>query len=427
MKIKTYKALIAMIGMSLIANAGTLNSSIVGFQQELLRQGRNMFVMPFTGVGNNKLRVREFLSGACEGDFLAFENFKAKAELRNGRLHWVTEDGEIGDEFELPAYGTPIVLERIKNKTTQVSFAGVVPQIIRPADAPPERPDTIAAKPIDKMFMTDYLAYSTIQLVVRKSNGITTGTGFFFLCRSSDSFNGIIPVILTNWHVVSDAVETFLTFAKKENDRPTNCPITVRTSHPDWEKWIRHPSNDVDLAALPLLPIINLIKRQAHCEPFYVPYEASLIPNKSLFKTITQLDEAVMIGYPNGLWDTYNLQPIFRRGTLATRPCLDYMGQREFLVDMPVFPGSSGSPILLFSDGPYFDKASNAMITGRRLHLLGVNKATFTSRLISETTTIGTNTTQRIYSQPNDLGIIINASRIREMEKHMFELFPKPQ
>lgn len=60
-----------------------------------------------------------------------------------------------------------------------------------------------------------------------------------------------------------------------------------------------------------------------------------------------------MIGYPVGLMDEVNLQPIFRRGVYATNPSLDYMGRKEFLLDIPNNGGSSGSPVFHFDEKMY--------------------------------------------------------------------------
>lgn len=52
-----------------------------------------------------------------------------------------------------------------------------------------------------------------------------------------------------------------------------------------------------------------------------------------------------MVGYPDGIWDEFNNQPIVRRGITATHPKNDFNGKGEFLIDAVCFPGSSGSPV----------------------------------------------------------------------------------
>lgn len=66
-----------------------------------------------------------------------------------------------------------------------------------------------------------------------------------------------------------------------------------------------------------------------------------------------------MIGYPNGLWDSVNNMPIVRRGTMATNISLNHNDKREFVIDAACFPGSSGSPVVLFNKGGYADKKGN--------------------------------------------------------------------
>ena len=152
-----------------------------------------------------------------------------------------------------------------------------------------------------------------------------------------------------------------------------------------------------------------------------------------------------MIGYPGGLWDNVNNQPIFRKGILATSPSKNFGGRREFLIDMPVYWGSSGSPVLLFSEGAFLDRRKGeglkGVMLGGRLKLLGINYATITNTVKgkvvpvpvptvvedTEPTDNTTNGQQRSVAQrfeleakmgvPNNIGIIIHASRLKEIEE----------
>lgn len=62
---------------------------------------------------------------------------------------------------------------------------------------------------------------------------------------------------------------------------------------------------------------------------------------------LDSLEQVVVIGYPVGLYDSYNLTPIARTGHTATPIRVDYEGRPTFLIDAPIFPGSSGSPVFL--------------------------------------------------------------------------------
>ena len=82
------------------------------------------------------------------------------------------------------------------------------------------------------------------------------------------------------------------------------------------------------------------------------------------------LEEILFVGYPSGIYDAKNLMPILRRGTTATPPQLDYGGAKVFLVDASVFPGSSGSPVLICNQGSYGTR--QGIVIGTRVLFLGV-------------------------------------------------------
>ena len=71
---------------------------------------------------------------------------------------------------------------------------------------------------------------------------------------------------------------------------------------------------------------------------------------------IDAIEDIIFIGYPNGIWDSVNNMPILRKGSTATHPCLNYNGKKEFMIDAACFPGSSGSPVLIFNENGYKDK-----------------------------------------------------------------------
>lgn len=79
-----------------------------------------------------------------------------------------------------------------------------------------------------------------------------------------------------------------------------------------------------------------------------------------------------MIGYPIGLWDHLNNFPIIRKGIAATHPALDFQDKSVGVVDIACFPGSSGSPIIIYESGAYYDKQSKATKIGQKVILLGL-------------------------------------------------------
>jgi hypothetical protein len=97
---------------------------------------------------------------------------------------------------------------------------------------------------------------------------------------------------------------------------------------------------------------------------------------------------------------------------------------------MPVYGGSSGSPVLLVNDTPYFDRATQRLDPHSRIKLLGVNYATHVHSAtgtvevvpIATLNTQSTNYMTRV-RVPNNLGIVINSSRILEIEDSLRRIY----
>lgn len=151
---------------------------------------------------------------------------------------------------------------------------------------------------------------------------------------------------------------------------------------------------------------------------FYIPFTKDILLTEKHKDELTAIEDVLMIGYPNGIWDSVNNMPIFRKGTTATNPLIDYNGKKEIMIDIAAFPGSSGSPVLIFNDSGYRDKRGNMFMGAQRVILLGVlyagPQATTTGEIVM------TPNVQRpifVSQIPNNLGLIIKSERIIEMEK----------
>lgn len=58
-----------------------------------------------------------------------------------------------------------------------------------------------------------------------------------------------------------------------------------------------------------------------------------------------------LVGYPYGFYDKKNSLPIWKTGSVASEPNIDFEGKPLFLVDISAFPGMSGSPVFAISYG----------------------------------------------------------------------------
>jgi len=215
--------------------------------------------------------------------------------------------------------------------------------------------------------MPHHLARLTVPITCTDASGETSnGTGFFF---QFDTDGGPIPVIITNRHVVEGAVRAaFPVHCKDSNRSPYNLQLDAFP-----EKWIPHPDSEADLAAIPIGAHVNRMNNNGF-SPLYTVLSPKQIPSSDTFASTTALEDIVMIGYPIGLSDDHNNMPLFRKGVTATHPGMDYQGRQEFVVDIACFPGSSGSPVCLYTPPLPISEGVGMKIenNGPRLSLLGV-------------------------------------------------------
>lgn len=183
--------------------------------------------------------------------------------------------------------------------------------------------------------------------------------------------------MVTNRHVVADAEEGSLVFMQNDGSgRPSigqgvQVPILQFKDH-----WHGHPDPDVDIAVMPLQPLMN--HREEPDWPtfgeltFVTPVRSQHVATSESIDDLDAMEEVFFIGYPDGLYDTHNLTPVVRRGITATPVQLDYEGQPTFLVDAAVFPDSSGSPVFAASTAWRVDEGGNLVFTHSRAMFLGV-------------------------------------------------------
>ncbi|WP_251138851.1 serine protease [Exiguobacterium sp. s166] len=277
------------------------------------------------------------------------------------------------------------------------------------------------------MSIAEQLQYSTVRIESSTANGgISTGTGYFFTLKENPTNGYRVPVIVTNKHVIDGAIHGKFTFTlMDEENNPLDTEHVVLntqdilTSSNTFQDLIRrHPDPSVDLCIIFLQPFLDFSLMQGN-PIFFIPLDKSLIPSDEQLKELSPLEDIIMVGYPNGIWDTRNNKPIFRKGVAATHPYLDYDGKKEFMIDAACFPGSSGSPVFLLNENGYRDKNGNITIGITRIYLLGTLYAGPQHTVQGELVIATIPTSQAplpISRIPNNLGLIIKSSRITELE-----------
>lgn len=264
----------------------------------------------------------------------------------------------------------------------------------------------------------EWLAHSTVRIECHLSdNSLATGTGFFYLIhKSADD----IPLIVTNNHVVEGAVTGRFILTQKNASGGPDVGAQFGIQILEFESaWLPHPDPSMDLCVMPIAALISRAERQGDSF-FFVAFDRSSIPTLAEIEDMIGMERITMVGYPNGLWDQVNNLPIFRQGVLASHYEFDWNGKKEFPIDAACFPGSSGSPVMLFDTAGYETKSGGVQFgETERFKLLGVLYAGPQHTVEGEIEIVNVPTLQKRVSVggiPNNLGVIIKSERLLDFE-----------
>lgn len=178
--------------------------------------------------------------------------------------------------------------------------------------------------------------------------------------------------------------------------------------------WIRHPDPAIDLCAMRMMPIITEIREEGKV-PYFTRIEHGTIPSEEEWRNFIPTEDILMIGYPNGLWDKINGLPFFKKGMTATHPYINYNGREEFVMDVSVYPGSSGSPVLLLTNEFY---ARSRTFQGGSDHARfpGIAYKHFKYNNKSKSFENSNISNQATAFPPIDLGIAIRSTKLIDFE-----------
>ncbi|MFG5466616.1 serine protease [Enterococcus faecalis] len=256
-----------------------------------------------------------------------------------------------------------------------------------------------------------------LSCTVRLETESSVGTGFFYKMRVETN-GDFKPVIVTNRHVLEDANELSIRLRCEHKDGSIinrDFPITNLEGN-----VVFHPNPDIDLAVFPF-PGLYVIASLFELTPLITYVSEEDIPNENEIEKLSPIEDVIVIGYPNGLWDDINVRPLVRRGITASDYKLDYQNKPQFIIDCSIFPGSSGSPVFLYNTGPY-QEGNDVFLTGVRVKFLGINSSVFIQNLEGDIVERHVPTKLSTVSRlPIGLGIIIKANQLKEME----ELLPE--
>jgi hypothetical protein len=269
--------------------------------------------------------------------------------------------------------------------------------------------------------LAEQLLFATLRIEATQS----VGTGFIVQHEWGKGRKG--PFLVTNKHVVHGAERGNLRFTIADQTAEVNRPSIGRSTNITlagraWQ-WVGHPSEDIDVAVLPLAGLLNHLDEKGE-KPYYRSIPTSVIPGQETVEDFDAVEEVLFVGYPSGIYDKVNNLPIARRGTTATHPSIDYNGMDLFLIDASVFQGSSGSPVLIYDNGAW-KRRDGRLMSGQRTYLLGIlgqayfreEDGAITFQEIPTAVSPVVKTNQMI-----DLGVVYKARTIVETIEHLLGL-----
>ncbi|KQP37015.1 serine protease [Pseudorhodoferax sp. Leaf274] len=269
--------------------------------------------------------------------------------------------------------------------------------------------------------LTEELGYSVARIECDTPTGVQCGTGFFFAFLLENGKRS--PCLITSRHVVHGARSGRFFITRKDADgklqpqQPLECRIA------DFEdKCHPHPDPSVDLVLI--FVGANLQALKAGGQDFQVAYlsRSAILPPEQR-ATLAHLESVAVLGYPLGLWDPQQLQPVARLGITATHAGLPYGGACEFLIDVPCHPGLGGAPVFLCTPAPAGEGGTQAQ-RSPGVALLGVLYAQRHAHLQGETgvepivgrVRAGRPVPPPALPGPQPLGVVLGTDRILDFE-----------
>src|SRR5262245_1037349 len=228
------------------------------------------------------------------------------------------------------------------------------------------------------MTLNERLMYSTVRIHGRGEAGEEVGGTGFFVSHPCAS-GARVRMLVTNRHVVGALVRGALHLhrprAAAEGGRlppAASVPVQLEDFGRD---WVAHPDPGIDLCALPY-GVVDDALRAAGREVYETFFESSqVIQPDEASAGLDAAEEVHLIGYPEGVWSDYDSLPVFRRGTVASHPRVDYLGRPEVLIDVTGSVGCSGAPVVVLDRGV----TKQGWGDRRRVTLLGVLTSGFGS------------------------------------------------
>ena len=218
----------------------------------------------------------------------------------------------------------------------------------------------------------DHLSLSTTPVHLFMENKlVSTGTGFYYLEQHQQDQ---VLFLVTNYHVLTGAspsegktpIGDKISFQLHQSEEETGkiktvqIPLFTKSGKPVWITSKSFPEADIAI-----IPVSQSLCQQ--CKVYSI--SAKWSTPKMLIRPTTNV---TLVGYPYGFYDAINALPIWKTGTIASEPSIDFDGKPLLLVDVSAFPGMSGSPVFAIASGIYERVDRSAVTPGSVREFLGI-------------------------------------------------------
>ena len=220
----------------------------------------------------------------------------------------------------------------------------------------------------------EHLSLCTTPVLLRKGDTvISQGTGIYFYWENK---GGPVKTLVKNYHVMTGWAplkeeepkgDNILFYLHKSEEEVANVKEIIYPlfTNGGERTWFTHP--DVPAADVAVLPLPSQVMTEGGYQLFPISKTHVEVPMK-----VRATSTVTLIGYPHGFYDAKNQLPIYKTGSVASEPEVDFDGEPKFMVDVSNFPGMSGSPVIAVATGMYESSENRAVSPGSPRRFLGV-------------------------------------------------------
>lgn len=201
---------------------------------------------------------------------------------------------------------------------------------------------------------------------------VSQGTGFF-VAKNDTAKKQTYLYLVTNYHVLTGSApnenkpsigDNIIFLLHKDPSNPQDVkeiryPLFTKSKQPVWKTSDEYHEADIALILLPS-SVYN------DCSVFAISEDWS----KPIIK-VRPSSSLTLVGYPYGYYDKANSLPIWKTGSVASEPNIDFDSKPLFVVDISAFPGMSGAPAFVVANGAY-EIVDGGTSVGRLQQFMGI-------------------------------------------------------